>query len=1005
MKRPLVYPLVLLLFFATFMVAPLWHVLRQAFLYNGSVSAHFFAVMFQTQHYRDVLFNSLNLAITVTILTSLIAYPLALTLSRLRLPAHNAIHALILLPLIVPPFVGVLGVRQLFSRFGSVNLLLLHSGVIESPINWLGGGGIWGIIGLQVVHLVPLMYLSLSASLTNAHISLEEAATMVGASKWRILRRIIIPLSLPGWFAGATIVFIASLTDLGTPLVFDYRNLISVQIYNMLSDLHENPVGYSFVVFTCILSVSLFTLSKKSLVGGTFSGSARSNEALLSQSPRGVRGLLLILAVLAYSTVACVPQLAVLVLALSERWFMSILPEKWTLQHFVEVMYHPLTARSLVISFVLSTLASILTLCVGFLTACRIHRGGALSKGIFETISIIPLAVPGIVFAFGFIGAFSGTLLDNRINPFPLLIAAYTVRRLPAMVRSAFAGLQEAHIQLEEAAYMVGASRWRTTRRIIVPLIARHILVGAMLTFAYSMIEVSDSLLLALEAKFYPVSKAIYALMGRPDGVELASALGIVVMAIMAIAFYLSERIARGNTIRTIVRSISLLVAFSIPALAHAESDEIVAVTPHWEGIKSEFSRAFADVWRSRTGREVAIRWLDVGGTSDIVKYVKGQYKSTPTGIGIDIMFGGGIDSYLELEHYGLLQPATVSDAVLAEIPQELSGIPIYSPNRLWFANALSAFGILYNTEAVNRLKLPTPHTWSDLAKTEYFDLLGAGDPRKSGSMHAMYEIVLQGYGWDDGWRLIQRFARNVRNFSSAASQVGKEVATGEMVYGIAIDTYAGDAIRQAGGERLAFIIPADFAALNGDGIAMLKGAPHPDVASAFIEFILSEPGQRIWYSKRGAPGGPRDAELGKLPVLPSLYGRVEPATVYPGNPFALPNLLAYNAERAGARWNLVNDLFGVFIVDVHDRLLRTDFANVGNGIPVSEDASRALSEDGRWGADSAQRTDMLKRWGEEARAALPVTASVLERWRWLPSLLVALLLLGLIARNHRRGS
>ncbi len=1004
MKRPLLYPLALLLFFATFMVAPLWHVLSQAFLYNGALSTHFFAVMFQTQHYRDVLCNSLNLAITVTLITSLIAYPLALTLSRFRLPAHNFIHALILLPLIVPPFVGVLGVRQLFSRFGSVNLLLLNLGVIEAPMNWLGGGGIFGIIALQVVHLVPLLYLSLSASLTNAHISLEEAATMVGASKWRILRRIILPLSLPGWFAGATIVFIASFTDLGTPLVFDYRNLISVQIYNMLSDPHENPVGYSFVVFTCILSVSLFTLSKISLVGGQFSGSVRSNAGLLLRPPQGKRGLMLLGAVVGYATLACVPQLAVLVLALSERWFMSIVPEEWTLQHFVEVIQHPLTARSLLISVALSALASLLTIIVGLLTACRIHRGGKLSKGIFETLSIIPLAVPGIVFAFGFIGAFTGTILDNRINPFPLLIAAYTVRRLPAMVRSAFAGLQEAHIQLEEAAYMVGASRWRTTRLIIIPLIARHILVGAMLTFAYSMIEVSDSLLLALEAKFYPVSKAIYALMGRPDGVELASALGIVVMVIMAIAFYLSERIARGNTIRTIVRAIPLLVACSMTPLAHAQSDEIVAVTPHWEGIKSEFTRAFGDAWRSRTGREVTIRWLDVGGTSDIVKYIKGQYKSTPNGIGIDIMFGGGVDSYLELEHYGLLQAATVSDSVLAAIPQELSGIPIYSPNRTWFANALSAFGILYNVEAVKRLNLPIPRTWSDLALPEYFDLLGAGDPRKSGSMHAMYEIVLQGYGWNDGWRLIQRFGRNVRNFSSAASQVGKEVATGEMIYGIAIDTYAGDAIRQAGGGRLSFIIPADFAAINGDGIALLKGAPHPGVASAFIEFILSEPGQRIWYSKRGAPGGPRDAELGKLPVLPTLYGRVEPATVYPGNPFELPNLLPYNAERAGARWNLVNDLFGVFIVDVHDRLLRTDLTNVGKGIPVSEDESRALSEAGRWGADSAQRTTMLKLWGEEARATLPVTASPLERWKWLPSLLVAMFLLGLIVRNHRRG-
>jgi iron(III) transport system permease protein len=340
-----IYPALLLLFFAVFMAAPLWHVLSQAFLHNGELSTHFFQVMFQTAYYRDALCNSLNVAMCVTILTTLIAYPLALVFSRTRLPAHGLLHSLLLLPLIAPPFVGVLGVRQLFSRFGSVNMLLMNNGAIEAPINWLGGGNVVGIIALQVIHLVPLLYLSVSASLQNAHISLEEAARIVGASRWRILRSVIIPLSLPGWFAGATLVFIASFTDLGTPLVFEYRHVISVQIYNMLSDLHENPVGYSFVVFTCILSISLFLLSKASLMSGVFAGSARSREGLLAQPMRGIIGALIVMAVCLYIILAAVPQLAVLTIALSGRWFMSVLPEVWTLHHFAEVISHPLTAR------------------------------------------------------------------------------------------------------------------------------------------------------------------------------------------------------------------------------------------------------------------------------------------------------------------------------------------------------------------------------------------------------------------------------------------------------------------------------------------------------------------------------------------------------------------------------------------------------------------------------------------------------------------------------------
>jgi iron(III) transport system permease protein len=999
MTKRRLYPHLLLAFFALFMLYPLGFVLTKAFILGDSFSLHFFGVMFGTELYQTVLWNSLNIAIAVTCLASLIAYPLALLLGRYRLPWRSPLHALLLAPLVVPPFVGVLGVRQLFSRFGSVNVFLLDTGIISQPIQWLGGGNVLGIIALQVIHLVPLLYLSIRASLENTHMSLEEAAVMSGASRWRVLRRITLPLSLPGWFAGATLVFIASFTDLGTPLIFEYRQVLSVQIYNMLSDLQENPVGYSFVLSTCILSIALFSLSQASVFSGSFAGSGRSREGQLSlELPRPWR-ILIGTFIALYAVIACIPQVAVLAVALSEEWFMSVLPQKWTTVHFQQVLSHQLTARSLVISIGLSLAASVLTIIVGYMTAHIVCRGRGRLRYIFEALSLVPLAIPGIVFAFGFIGAFSGTLLDNRINPFPLLIIAYTIRRLPAMVRSVTAGLQEANRVLEEAALMVGASPLTITRRITFPLIKRHVAVGAMLTFAYSMIEVSDSLLLALESKFYPISKAIYAMMGRPDGLEVASALGVIVMVLMLLTFYLSERISRGASIRNTVRSLVLMFCLSATA-ARADSDEIIALTPHWEGIRFEFTNGFSKYWREKTGRDVSIRWLDVGGTSDIVKYISGQFKQSPDGIGIDIFFGGGADSFLELEHRGLLVPAHIAPEVLEQIPQNVSGVPLYSPEKLWFANAISAFGLLYNKTAVKRLGLPEPTKWVDLSKPEYFDLVGAGDPRKSGSMHAMFEIILQGYGWQEGWKILQRISRNVRNFSGAASQIGKEVATGEAIYGIAIDTYAGDIIRQVGSDRLEYRLPEDFAAINGDCIAMLKGAPHSAVAAAFIEFLLSDAGQRIWYAKRGSPGGPVRYELGKLSVLPTLYGKAEPATIFQGNPFTLPNILAYDADKAGKRWNLVNDLFGTFMIDLHDKLTQVQDPSQLQGIPVSEqEALKLIGTDG-WGSDQAIRTEQLKMWSTQGARLLPRTESIWEQLRWVPGAFFALILATVTCRK-----
>jgi hypothetical protein len=266
-----------------------------------------------------------------------------------------------------------------------------------------------------------------------------------------------------------------------------------------------------------------------------------------------------------------------------------------------------------------------------------------------------------------------------------------------------------------------------------------------------------------------------------------------------------------------------------------------------------------------------------------------------------------------------------------------------------------------------------------------------------------MYEIILQGYGWDEGWKLLMRIARNVGHFMGSASQVGKEIATGEVIYGVTIDTYAAETIEQIGADRAAFVVPSDFAVVNGDAIGMLKGAPNPGVTSAFIEFILSEAGQRIWYSKKGAPGGPTKTPLGKLSILPSLYGRAEPAGLFKQNPFTLPQIMAYDAAKAATRWNLVNDLFGVFIIDSHRRLTHAKSADLLSGIPISEEESIKLANNGNWGLDSALRSAQLQRWSTLAASTLPLESSPIEKLRFIPVIVFIASLLWLILKRAVR--
>jgi iron(III) transport system permease protein len=1027
-----------LVLFTLFMVYPLGYVLLRAFYGEEGFTLRFFTLMVSSEYFQEVIANSLNFAILVTITSSLVAYPIAFFMTRWDFKGKTLLHSLLLLPLILPPFVGVLGVRQIFGYLGTVNLGLMNLRIIDEPIRWLGSNQSAGIIILQVIHLVPILYLSLSASLKNSQKSLEEAAAVAGATPLRTLLKITIPLSLPGWFAGAVLVFVASFTDLGTPLLFEYRHVIPVQIFNMLSDLHENRVGYSFVVFTCGVSVLLFYFAQSSFGDRAFHSGGRTQTKYLGTKLPSLGYLIALPILLLYIGLTLLPHLGVIALSFSGQWFMTALPEAWTLQHYIDLLHHPLTVNSLWNSVVLSGIATILTGVVGFFVAYRSIRQPGISSSLLEMLTIVPLIVPGIVFAFGYVGAFSGTVLDSRINPFPLLIAAYLIRRSPYMVRSVSAGLQEVSKTMEEAGATLGASPLRVSLSITLPLVLRHTLSGALLTFAYCFLEVSDGLLLALEEKFYPVSKAMYTLIARPDGIELASALGVVVMVMMGSVFFLAEYL---TTLRPISRStatttgshptdtnrklsgVLALVALShigvsVDAFADERSSfhsagtsnlikrELVIVSPHWEGIKREFSRAFSEHRRNKYSEEVEVRWLDIGGTSDIVKYLRTQFATYGDTSGVDCMFGGGTDSFSELDSSGLLTQVRLPSEIDSSLPTEIQGIPLRSKENTWFSVSISTFGIIYNTRALSTLNLPLPSTWDSLGSPEYYGQIGAGDPRKSGSMHAIFEIILQGYGWDRGWQLIRKIARNVRNFSASATQVGKELALGEITVGIVIDSYASELIRRLGSHNLSFVVPRDFPALSGDAIAVVKGAPNLDLSQDFVAFALSEAGQRLISAPKGTPGGPIDFELGKLPVLRSLFRESNFSSEVKEDPYAWPSILKYDSQLGARRWNLVNDLFGTFIIDVHDRLryLPVDALRSPN-FPIPKNEAETLIEDSAHYRDAVLRSTLLSRWDKISRDSLTVEGDESFRiLRWMPSLLFVSVLLGIWIRAKSRN-
>lgn len=545
-------------FLAVFLVLPVVVVLVRSVYFKGSFTTAFLMQLVRDPGIRMGMWNSMQIGAYSTVLSVMLALPLAWVCVRYRFPGRPLLNGLMLVPMVMPPFVGALGLKQVFARCGSLNLLLEQLGL--PMLDWFGTGGMLGVVVLQVLHLYPIMYLNIAAALANVDPAMEEAAANVGGSAWTVFRRITLPLMMPGVFAGAVIVFIWAFTDPGAPLVFEYRNCIPVQIFDRLSDMNENPVGYVLVVFALVTSVTFFLLSKWATQRKTVVSSGKGAAMGTERKPTRL-GLALIYTMLLVTTaIALIPHVTVMLVALSDKWFMTVLPEQYTLTYFKQALTHRLAVSSIRISVILSTCATLLDVVIGVALGYLFVRRRSVWTEWLDTLVMLALAIPGIVLAFGYVACFStvkvgGFTLDPRVDAFPLLIICYSIRRLPYMVRSAYAGFQQLSETYEEAARNLGASSGRVLRRITIPMIGSHIIAGAILCFSFALFEVGSTIVLAIREQQYPIAKAIYLLnMRLTDGPNIASAMGILGMLLLTVSLLVSGAIL-GNKMGELFRS------------------------------------------------------------------------------------------------------------------------------------------------------------------------------------------------------------------------------------------------------------------------------------------------------------------------------------------------------------------------------------------------------------------------------------------------------------------
>jgi len=530
-------------FFAVFFLWPVLQILRGGFVdADGRLTFAFAGALLTNPTYLAGLRNSLFLACAGTSLALLIAMPLALISDRFLFPFKGLLSSAVLVPMILPPFVGAIGIKQIFGQYGAVNALVVALGLRPHgwTFDWFAANQFWGVAIVEALSLYPIIYLNAVAALANVDPAMEEAAQNLGCTGLRRFRRITLPLIRPGLFAGCTIVFIWVFTELGTPLVFDYSQVTSVQIFHGLKDIGGNPFPYALVAVMLACSVLIYAVGK-----GIF---GREGHAMMAKATAigGARplpapqALLCTAAFCAVVFVAVLPHLGVLLVASSRDWYASVLPAGLTLDNYRAALGSEYTVPAIANSLKYASVSTVVDVVLGIAIAYVVVRTRIAGRNVLDFLSMMPLAVPGIVLAFGYLAMSQEGRLFESINPVRnptvLLIAAYSIRRLPYVVRSAAAGLQQTSVTLEEAAQNLGSPPLRAVVRVTLPLIAANLLAGALLAFAFAMLEVSDSIILAQKQAFFPITKAIlelFQLLG--DGKFLACALGVWAMVFLGV--------------------------------------------------------------------------------------------------------------------------------------------------------------------------------------------------------------------------------------------------------------------------------------------------------------------------------------------------------------------------------------------------------------------------------------------------------------------------------------
>jgi iron(III) transport system permease protein len=530
-------------FLIIFVFYPLTRIFYDAFTNEaGQFTLVNFYEFFTDSFYLRSLWKSLALGVAAVVTTSVVGIAVAYLILRYEFPYRNLFSYLTMLPMILPPLVGVLGFVFILGRAGTVNILLMDWFGLTHPLNFMYG--VHGVLLVETVHLFPMMTLSVLDALSKVDPALEEAAQGMGATGWRRFRDVTLPLTTPGYISGALLVFIWTFADFITPLVVGVQDLLAPQAYLNIVQFVDRRIFRMGIVISALLVLLaiFFVLAARQYVAiKDYSSLAYSRVERRRLGP--VKRWLAVgfLSVLLF--VALVPQIGVLLAAVGRGWSLTPFPLHYTLEFFDQVSVE--TPKFIVNSLWFCAIAVFMCLAIGVPMAWIMGRTNAPGRGAMDALTTLMLAIPGTAVGIAYVRAFNFPLplidipLTGMWFILPLVLA---VRRLPYTVRGSYSSLLLVHKSMEEAAENVGATRLRTFRDITVPLVWKGIFVGGLFSFITSIQEASSTIFLTTGGnEMIPFGIFSFYIAGSQSQ---AAALGVILIAVCAISLYLVNRIA-----------------------------------------------------------------------------------------------------------------------------------------------------------------------------------------------------------------------------------------------------------------------------------------------------------------------------------------------------------------------------------------------------------------------------------------------------------------------------